>query len=70
MIQSEDSCPYGLDNECPKIRSIRSMIEKNGEKLDGLEREVTTLATTVKNAGYVITIIVAIVVALIGLVKL
>lgn len=62
-------CPYGA-SDCPKINSLESMVEKNGQDLAQLRKEVTQLSTTLKNASYLITTIVSILIAIIGVVKI
>ena len=64
-MTAHEECPYGA-SDCPKIESIRKMIEQNNKELKELQSNVVQLSTTIRNASFVIGIVVTIVAAVIG----
>lgn len=64
-MTAHEECPYGA-SDCPKIESIRKMVEQNNRELKELQSNVVQLSTTIRNASFVIGIVVTIVAAIIG----
>ena len=64
-MTAHEECPYGA-SDCPKIESIRKMVEQNNKELKELQSNVVQLSTTIRNASFVIGIVVTIVAAVIG----
>ena len=64
-MTAHEECPYGA-SDCPKIESIRRMVEQNNRELKELQNNVVQLSTTIRNASFVIGIVVTIVAAIIG----
>ena len=62
-------CPYGA-SDCPKIEALEELVKQNGQEVKELRKDVTQLNTTLKNASYLITTIVSIVIAILGVVVL
>ena len=68
-MTAHEECPYGA-SDCPKIESIRRMVEQNNKELKELQNNVVQLSTTIRNASFVIGIVVTIVAAIIGVMVL
>ena len=64
MVAHEE-CPYGA-SDCPKIESLRRMIEKSNEDIDSLSNNVVQLTTTIRNASFFICLAVTLGAAIIG----
>lgn len=64
-MTAHEECPYGA-SDCPKIESIRKMVEQNNRELKELQSNVVQLSTTIRNASFVIGIVVTIIAAIIG----
>ena len=64
-MTAHEECPYGA-SDCPKIESIRKMIEQNNKELKELQNNVVQLSTTIRNASFVIGIIATVIAAVIG----
>lgn len=64
-----DECPYGA-SDCPKIESLRRMIQENNKELNDLQQNVVELTTTIRNASFFIVIAATIVAAVIGVICL
>ena len=69
MTPAHEECPYGA-SDCPKIETLRKMIEKNSKDLDSLNDNVVALTTTIRNASFFVGIIVTIGAAIIGVLVL
>lgn len=67
MIPHEhlDECPYGAGN-CPKVESLKKLMEKNIRDLETVNNNVIALTTTIKNTSFFIGIAVTVASALIG----
>ncbi len=62
-------CPYGA-SDCPKVNELRHMLERNGKELDEVKSSVIELRTTIKNASKVIGVLISILIAVLGVIKL
>lgn len=60
-----DECPYGA-SDCPKIESLRKVLDKNSRDIEQINTNVVQLTTTIRNASFIIGIIVTILAALVG----
>jgi hypothetical protein len=60
-----DSCPYGA-LDCPKIESVKKVLDENSKQIEEININVVKLTTTIRNASFVIGIIVTILAAIIG----
>lgn len=66
---TDKDCPYGASN-CPKVDELKRMIEKNGKDLADLNRNVIAMKTTLKNASLLITSMISIFIAIIGVIRI
>lgn len=60
-----DECPYGADN-CPKTSKIEEILNNNSKQLALLTTDVSRLSTTVRNAGYILALVVTVLAAVVG----
>ena len=60
-----DECPYGA-SDCPKIESLRKVLDKNSKDIEEINTNIVQLTTTIRNAAFIIGIIVTILATLIG----
>lgn len=60
-----EECPYGAQ-DCPKIETLRKLVEKNGRDLDRLNDNVVQLITTIRNASFFILIASTILAGIVG----
>lgn len=65
MSLGNDDCPYGV-NDCPKIVGIREKLNDMAEKQDLMSHQVSDIRRIIKDCGYIITIAVAVLCAIIG----
>ena len=68
-MENHEGCPYGA-SDCPKIETLRKMIERNNEELKIINDNVIQLTSTIKTISYIagvfITVTTTILAALIG----
>lgn len=62
-----EECPYGA-SDCPKIESLRRMIEQNGKELEEVNRNVVELTTTIRNTTFFILIVATVLAGILGVV--
>lgn len=65
ISNSKLECPYGAD-DCPKTSKLEQMLKENADQLAVLTADVNKLNTTMKNASYILMIIVTILGGLLG----
>lgn len=66
MVLHEE-CPYGA-SDCPKIETLRKMIEKNSKQLEDVNNNVVELTTTIRNTAFFIIIAATILAGIIGVI--
>ena len=59
-------CPYD-PNDCPKIREIRRIVEKNETDLSSIKESVVRLETTIKTATKTMIVLATILAGALGL---
>ncbi len=59
-------CPYDPD-DCPKIREIRRIVEKNENDIKSINESVIRLETTIKTATKVMIVLATILAGALGL---
>ena len=64
-MTDNEGCPYGA-SDCPKIESLRKIIEKNSKELQEINDNVVQLTTTIRNTSFFIGIAVTIIAAILG----
>jgi hypothetical protein len=62
-----EECPYGA-SDCPKIESLRRMIEQNGKELEQVNKNVVELTTTIRNTTFFILIVATLLAGILGVV--
>ena len=60
-----DECPYGA-SDCPKIESLRKVLDKNTKDIEQINTNIVELTTTIRNAAFIVGIIITVLAALIG----
>lgn len=65
MVASDLDCPYGA-NDCPKICQLKDMISSNTLDINEINKNVVAINTTLKNVSYLLTAVITIICALIG----
>lgn len=58
-------CPYGAES-CPKISKVEQMLADNTQQLSALTKDVNSLNTTMKNASYILMIIITLLGGVLG----
>lgn len=64
-METHEGCPYGA-SDCPKIETLRKIIEKNNQEIQTINDNVVQLTTTIRNASFFIGIVVTIISSVIG----
>jgi hypothetical protein len=64
LVQAQ--CPYD-PNDCPKIREIRRIVEKNESDIKSINESVIRLETTIKTATKVMIVLATILAGALGL---
>lgn len=59
-------CPYD-PNDCPKIKEIRRIVEKNDKDIESIRETVIRLETTIKTATKVMIVLATILAGALGL---